>query len=77
MAGVITTVSHRCQISETSSRYSTSPTLHNATAAVASSAYCDGQAGSRVEASIDNDCVATTHSSQVPSSWSAAGNARE
>src|SRR5215470_9892909 len=66
-AGVIATVSHRCQISATSSRYSTSPTPHNATAAVASSLDCDGQTGTRVEASTDNDCVATTHSSQVPS----------
>ena len=60
------TVSHRSKINETSSRYSTSPTLHSPIAAGASSPDCEGQAGTRADAVTERDCVPTTHSSQVP-----------
>jgi hypothetical protein len=60
------TVSQRSKISETSSRYSTSPTLHSPAAAGASSPDCEGHAGTRVDAATERDWVPTTHSSQAP-----------
>ena len=66
VAGVRGTVSQRSRISATTIRYSSSPTHHSPAATGASSAVCDGHAGTRTAAAIDRDWVATIHSSQLP-----------
>ena len=66
VAGVMGTVSQRSRISVTTIRYSSNPTDHSPTAAGASSADCDGHAGTRTAAASDSDWVATIHSSQLP-----------